>query len=78
MYDTLGKAKAILSEHMTSYVILAVSPDSPNTLQVRTDNRFAATGMLERAIDIFRENVVDEGWEIVWDTNDEDNEETDL
>ena len=34
--------------------------------------------MLERAIDIFRENVVDEGWEIVWDTNDEDNEETDL
>jgi len=78
MYDTLGKAKAILSEHMTSYVILAVSLDSPNTLQVRTDNRFAATGMLERAIDIFRENVVDEGWEIVWDTNDEDNEETDL
>lgn len=75
MYNAIDKSKMILSEHMTSYVILAVSPDAPNTLQIRTDNRFAATGMLERATEILQENIVDEGWEIVWDSEEEDEDD---
>ena len=71
----LEKARGILGEYTKCYVILAVAPDAPNTLQIRTDNRFAATGMVERAIDILRENSVDEGWEIVWDTDDNEEDE---
>ena len=70
--DAMDKARGILGEHMDSYVILAVSHDAPNTLQLRCNNRFAASGMVDRAIAILQENVVDEGWEIVWDTDDEE------
>lgn len=73
--ENLDKAKGILGEFSKNYVILAVSYDAPNTLQIRTDNRFAASGMVERAIDILRENSVDEGWEIVWDSDEDENEE---
>tara|TARA_X000001382_G_scaffold102838_1_gene77668 strand:- start:774 stop:1004 length:231 start_codon:yes stop_codon:yes gene_type:complete len=65
-------ARAILGEHMTHYVILAVAPDAPMTLQMRTDDRYAANGLLSRGIDILSENVVDEGWEIQWTDEDED------
>lgn len=75
MYNALDKSKMILSEHMTSYLILAVSPDAPNTLQIRTDNRYAASGMAEHALEILKDNLVDTGWEIVWDVDDEDEED---
>jgi len=75
MYNALDKTKMILSEHMTSYLILAVSPDAPNTLQIRTDNRYAAAGMAEHALEILKDNLVDTGWEIVWDVDDEDEED---
>ena len=65
-------ARAILGEHMTHYVILAVAPDAPMTLQMRTNDRYAANGLLSRGIDILSENVVDEGWEIQWTDEDED------
>ena len=65
-------AQAILGEHMTHYVILAVTPDAPMTLQMRTNDRYAAHGLVTRGIDILGENVVDEGWEIQWTDEDED------
>tara|TARA_X000001382_G_scaffold34506_1_gene22762 strand:- start:192 stop:428 length:237 start_codon:yes stop_codon:yes gene_type:complete len=72
-YTPIEHAKSVLGEHMTSYVILCVAPDAPNTLQIRTDNRYAALGMATRALDILNENIVDDGWEIVWtDENEEE------
>ena len=73
--EELDKVKGILGEFTKSYVVLAVTYDAPNTLQIRTDNRFAASGMVDRASDIFKENIVDEGWEIVWDSEEDDSEE---
>lgn len=66
-YNAIEHAKSILSEHMMSHIIICVSPDAPNTLQLRTDNRYAGLGMVTRALDILNENIVDDGWEIVWD-----------
>lgn len=74
-YKPIEHAQAILGEHMTAYVILTVSPDAPNTLQMRTDNRYAAYGMTTRGLEILSENIVDDGWEIVWDVKEEDEEE---
>lgn len=65
-------AKAILGEHMTHYVILAVSPEAPDTIQIRTDDKYAASGILERAKAILQENIVDDGWEIIFDEEDDD------
>tara|TARA_R100001510_G_C7599740_1_gene166719 strand:+ start:415 stop:651 length:237 start_codon:yes stop_codon:yes gene_type:complete len=73
--NPIESAKAILGEHMLNYCIITVDPRFKNVLHVRFDNQYAAIGMMERAIDILRENVVDDGWEIVWDTNDEDTED---
>tara|TARA_R100001163_G_scaffold65672_1_gene63909 strand:+ start:1001 stop:1240 length:240 start_codon:yes stop_codon:yes gene_type:complete len=73
-YNPMEQIKGILGEHCTSYVVFAVTPDAPNTLQMRTDNRYAALGMITRGLDILNENIVDEGWEIVWDNDDEEDE----
>ena len=73
--NPIDNAKAILGEHMLNYCIITIDPKFKNTLHVRFDNQYAAMGMMERAIDILRENVVDDGWEIVWDNNNEEDED---
>ena len=72
--EPIENARAILGEHMTHYVVLCVSPEAPSTLQIRTNDRFAASGLVQRAINILEENIVDEGWEIEWTIDDEDEE----
>ena len=72
--NPIENARGILGEHMTCYTMLCIDPKQPDTLNVSYDNRYAAIGMLERAIDILRENVIDDGWEIVDLGQDEDEE----
>ena len=72
----IDKAKAILGEHMLNYCIVTIDPKVKNILHIRFDNQYAAIGMLERTLDILRENIVDDGWEIIFDSSEE--EEDDL
>ena len=70
--NPLDQARGILGEHMKGYVILCVSHDAPNTLQIRTDNKYGALGMVTQSLDVLNENIVDDGWEIVWDEEEDE------
>ena len=68
----IEQAKAILGEHMLSYCIITIDPKFKNILHIRFDNQYAAIGMLERALDILKQYIVDDGWEIVFDSDEEE------
>lgn len=76
--DYIDICRGLLGEHTKHYVVLYISPDCPDTIQIRTDDKYAGSGITRKALSIFDANIIDEGWEIVWDeedTNSEDNED---
>ena len=74
-YCPIEHARGILGEHMRCYLIICMHEDAPNTVQIRTDNKYAALGLVEHVAEILKENTVDDGWEIVLTDEEEDEED---
>lgn len=74
-FDPIMKVKGILGEHYQNYIVICVHEDAPNTLQLRTDNKYAAIGLVNQAFEVLKEITVDDGWEIVFDEDVDEEEE---
>ena len=74
-YCPIEHARGILGEHMQCYLIICMHENAPNTVQIRTDNKYAALGLTEHVSGILREHTVDDGWEIVFTEEEEEEEE---
>jgi len=71
----IDHASSILGEHMSSYIVVCVHPDDPDTCVIKYDSFFAAKGMLEHVIEVHFSSVgVDTEWEIEEDGEDEADE----
>lgn len=76
MLTPLEQASGILGEHMTNYVIVVSSPDAPNHALMAYDSKYAANGLVKHAQNVLSKEIdFDSEYEIVWDDEEQQEEE---